>query len=139
MGFEVSEIEEVYTLTFEDASWNDANIRVRTASVETLMQINFLGEVRMSPILTKEEWQSVEGLANILAKHIESWNLERDGKPIPISGDGLLSLGFKVFWKLHNVWLLAMVGVPTPLPADSTSGEPLLVESIPMEQLPESQ
>lgn len=96
------------------------------------------------------EWEIAAGLdggegdANGAARiarfvdHLISWNLEgEDGKPIPTTMDAVKELDHDLVTALNNAWVQTLLGVhdADPLPESSPSGEPSLVESVPMEAL----
>lgn len=85
-------------------------------------------------IINSEDSNEVEELAT----RIVSWNLEDDdGKPIPATPEGLRQVDTSLVSALKNAWVQSITGVhdADPLPQSSPSGEPSLVESIPMEAL----
>jgi len=96
------------------------------------------------------EWESATGLdggegdgngadsVKRFANHLVSWNLEdEDGKPIPPTLEAIKTIDHSLVGALNNAWIQAVVGVhdADPLPETSPSGEPSLVESVPMEAL----
>jgi len=73
-----------------------------------------------------------------LGENLLSWNLEDDnGQPIPATPEGLTQIDQGLARALNNAYVDALVGVhdADPLPQSSPSGEPSLVESVPMEAL----
>jgi hypothetical protein len=109
-------------------------------------------EARLSG-MTYGEWEQVTGLdgsegetngaASVrrFVDHLVSWNLEdEDGKPLPKTMDAVKALDHDLVAALNNAWIQTLIGVHAadPLPENSTSGEPSLVESVPMEALSES-
>ena len=92
------------------------------------------------------EWEAVieSDEDNALAefgKRLVSWNLtDDDDQPIPATAEGLRQVDTSLVTALKNAWLQSIAGVhdADPLPQSSPSGEPSLVESVPMEALSES-
>lgn len=74
--------------------------------------------------------------------HLIEWNLEHPstGEPVPCTVEGVRSIDKDLAAALNNAWIAELIGVHegSPLPETSTSGEPSLVESVPMEALSES-
>jgi hypothetical protein len=74
-------------------------------------------------------------------EHLVSWNLEdEDGTPVPATYEAMMQQDHDLIGALNNAWIETLVGVhkADPLPESSTSGEPSLVESVPMEALSSS-
>ncbi|MFF4834108.1 hypothetical protein [Streptomyces sp. NPDC001315] len=75
------------------------------------------------------------------SERLLSWNLEdEDGTPIPATPEGLAQVDQGLARALQNAYVESIIGVHSadPLPESSPSGEPSLVESVPMEALSES-
>lgn len=109
-------------------------------------------EARLSG-MTYGEWEQVTGLdggggdtngavsVRRFVDHLISWNLEdEDGKPLPMTMDTVKEIDHDLVAALNNAWVNTLTGVheADPLPESSPSGEPSLVESVPMEALSES-
>lgn len=90
-----------------------------------------------------EEATSVEESGTAAVKrfvdHLVSWNLEDPdtGEPLPPTMDSVRKIDNDLASALNNAWVQSLIGVhdADPLPESSTSGEPSLVESVPMEAL----
>jgi hypothetical protein len=69
-----------------------------------------------------------------------SWNLTKNGAPVPATPEGLQKIDQGLARALQNAYVEALIGVhkSDPLPQSLPSGEPSLVESVPMEALSES-
>jgi hypothetical protein len=79
-------------------------------------------------------------LLELFAQCLRSWNIEdEDGRPVPQTIEGLLSLELDFVLELAGAWTDAIAGVSADLKERSNSGMPSLVESIPMETLSGSQ
>jgi hypothetical protein len=109
-------------------------------------------EARLSG-MTYGEWEVAAGLdggdgdtngaASVrrFVDHLISWNIEEeDGKPLPTTMDAVKTIDHDLVTALNNAWIRTLIGVhdADPLPESSPSGEPSLVESVPMEALSES-
>lgn len=75
-------------------------------------------------------------------EHLTEWNLEDPdtGQPLPPSMESVKKLDKDLVAALNNAWINTLIGVHDgdPLPESSPSGEPSMVESVPMEALSES-
>ena len=106
-------------------------------------------EARLSG-MTYGEWEQVTGLdggegeksgadsVRRFVDHLISWNLEaEDGSPLPMTLDAIKAIDHNLVAALNNAWIQTLIGVhdADPLPDSSPSGEPSLVESVPMEAL----
>jgi hypothetical protein len=104
--------------------------------------------------MTYGEWEVAAGLdggegdtdgassVKRFVDHLISWNLEDEdtGEPVPTTMDALKKVDKDLIKDLNNAWVQSLIGVHAadPLPESSLSGEPSLVESVPMEALSES-
>lgn len=97
-----------------------------------------LGEYWAATGLDGGEGEDTAASMDRFSQRLVSWNLEDDdGKPIPATAEGMQSADQGLIRSLQSAWLQALIGVhdADPLPETSTSGEPSLVESVPMEAL----
>ena len=124
MGFGLG---RTYVMEFEEGTYlAGAEIRVRSASIGTVEQL--------------ESLQFADALPLFL-DHVESWNLEVDGRPLPIEIEAVRNaMEAPVRDKLIREWYKAAVGVSAPLdpplPAgDSSRTTDDEVPSMPMETL----
>ncbi len=92
-------------------------------------------KVRSMSIATDLEWWEADARreAEIMAEHIVSWNLERDGQPIPITADGILSLDRPMVQIIAVEWVRATRGLSAPFDRRSRNGGPS-PEAVPTEQ-----
>lgn len=103
-------------------------------------------EVRVKP-LTFAEWAELDGggmtvqaAVQLFIDHLVSWNLENgddDGNttPVPATAEGVKSQDAMFVNGLVGKWARKVVEVSRPLERPSTSGQPSLEASIPMEAL----
>lgn len=86
--------------------------------------------------------ETVAGLINRVGKHLISWNLEDEDtkEPVPATPEAVQQQDHQLVLAIANAFMEALQGVhkDDPLPQSSPSGEPSLVESVPMEALSES-
>jgi|SRR5881397_3003924 len=132
MGFKAK--LKTYLLQFEDGhEYHGAEARLRGISYA--------------------EWEEMTGLdggdgddngaksVQRFVDHLISWNIQdEDDKPVPTTLAAVKSLDHDLVAALNNAWISTLTGVHAadPLPQSSPSGEPSLVESVPMEALSES-
>ncbi|MGW3144832.1 hypothetical protein ACWDG1_09155 [Streptomyces sp. NPDC001177] len=94
------------------------------------------------------EWEAASGLdggegdntatTTKFVERLVSWNLDDEtGKAIPATPEGMRQADQGLIRAMAEAWIQALVGVhdADPLPESSPSGEPSLVESVPMEAL----
>ncbi|MVO84196.1 hypothetical protein GPA10_05265 [Streptomyces sp. p1417] len=82
--------------------------------------------------------ETVAGLIDRFGEHLVTWNLEdEDGTAIPATPGAVQEQDHDLILALANAWMDALAGVHDgdPLAESSPSGEPSLVESVPMEAL----
>ena len=128
MGYEYA--PPTYKLVFED----HPGLEVKARSVELGDYLDFIDILEQGGF-TKE---NVRGLFEKFAGFLVSWNLERDGEPVPLTADALYRLDIKFVREIIDGWREGMEGVEAPLEQSSDDGQPSLAASIPMESLPES-
>lgn len=105
-----------------------------------------VGTVTMGQLLTmrtgKQDDDGKDGVqasVELLADRIVEWNLEdEDGQPVPPTLDAMYGEDDDLILAIINRWTDAISAVRAPLQQSSPSGEPSLVESVPMEALSES-
>ena len=128
MGFKAG----VRTMTIKFAEGHQyygAEARVRSMT---------LGQYMAATGLDGGEGEDTAASMRRFGEHLVSWNLDDDDeKPIPATPEGMQSADQGLIRSLQSAWLQAVVGVhdADPLPQSSPSGEPSLVESVPMEAL----
>jgi hypothetical protein len=84
--------------------------------------------------ITDQDVKTIQGIREMLASVLVSWNLE-DDEPVPATLEGMRTLDMGMMTAIQEAYITAIAGVPTPLSQDSNSGDTSLVESIPMEAL----
>lgn len=133
MGFNVE--SDIYKLVFVEPEFEGLVIRARSIPIRDLVKISAASNLKITPLLSNDEWEQIRELARIFADALVDWNLEVNGEPVPTTVDGLLSLPLRMFWKIQGAWWLAIAGVSAPLDDASSGGDPSLEESMPMETL----
>lgn len=66
---------------------------------------------------------AAQEVARLFVQHARpTWNLQRDGEPIPPTVEGLLSLDLRLLWAIVNEWVGQFGKAPLPLPGASPTG-----------------
>jgi hypothetical protein len=117
MGFETA---RTFTLQFEGTEWDGAEVKLRSMSIKKLRE--FLAadldtEIRM------------------LSEHLIEWNLEINGKPIPLTPEGVGMLEEPAKNLIVVSWLKATRGISAPLERQSGGGDTSEVPQMTMETL----
>jgi hypothetical protein len=143
MSYEVE--DTTYVLEFDDKP--GAEVRCRAGSMGQHLEALSLDWVLEAGALQKrfpddDEAQKAEllRLYGIFVDHIDSWNLTRRKKDVPITVAGLLSLDREFVRVAAVAWLRGVFGLSAPLGQRSTNTvTPDFDESaIPMEIIPSS-
>jgi len=132
MGFNYKKKRQQYKLTFADEDMNGLEMVVTKLPLGLILRMRELSaagpEVSGGPAAMRELLEGVIG-------SILSWNLEDEGVPVSLTVENLLALDEDFVQKILSSWTLALGGVSAPLEDGSTSGEPALEASMPMEPL----
>lgn len=119
-------------LTFTDPEMDGLQVRARRLS---------LGELHRLDILAAGGWpveESDEHLAELyalLAAKLIDWNLAEDGTPVDLNADTLAAQDLRFVRGIRNALVKATTEVAAPLGVGSSSGDPSLEVSIPMDEL----
>lgn len=128
--------------------------KVKTYLIEFAEDHEYHGAEARLEGMTYGEWEEATGAdggdgdkngADSLKRfvdHLIEWNLDypTTGEPVPCTVEGVRSIDKDLAAALNNAWINELIGVraDSPLASSSPSGEPSLVESVPMEALSES-
>lgn len=137
MGFAVPQAH--YKLIFKDPDYEGLEVTARELSTGELWE--YMAAEKTAADITqdsKDRTAARRQLLQMLADALISWNAEKDGKPVPTTVDGLLSLGHSFNSRVMDAWTDALIGISAPLPETSTAGEPSVEASIPMDALSSS-
>lgn len=120
---------KIYRLDFEGTEYDGLIVKVRGLTTG-----EYLDLVSLS---ASEGDKETEGLLKLLATHLVSWNLEDDEteEPVPTTYEGIRSNDFNMNMAIVNAWTNALVSLPEKTEKKSSSGEPVLVESIPSQAM----
>lgn len=121
-GFQIG---RVFELDFADTDAAGAVVKVKSASIGTIVELK-------SCDLARE--------LEIIAEHVIEWNLEEDGAALPVEAASLYRLEEPFRNLLFNEWMKATRGITVPFDHRSARGgpQPAAVPaepSIPMEDL----
>lgn len=117
----------LYKLVFDQ--YPGLVVRTRSASAGMVFDVSRLTDLEPTPDTVEEMFEKFAGV-------LVSWNLENDeGEPIPATVESLMDEDFDFVMQLIHAWIRAVTGVSAPLEKPSTSGNPSLVESLPMDVL----
>jgi len=131
VGFEAP--ETAYKLNFAGTELDGLEVTVRELSIGDFLKLTTLAGAAEDPAAAA---QGADEMFRTLAGALVSWNLERDGEPVPTTYDGVTSYGLGFMMKIVSAWLSAMSDVTPPLPGGSSSGATSgLEQSIPMAPL----
>lgn len=136
MGFRTA--KKTITLRFEEPELEGLEIRAASATVGEVIDYTHMAEA-IEKANNDEKVDSFSNLLDLFATKLIGWNLEEEnGDPIPATREGLRSLDLELARDIAKAWLQGVIGVSTPLPKPSTTGERALLGSETMEPLPES-
>src|ERR1700679_3254059 len=113
MGFEAP--RTVYQMDFADTQYAGLEVAVRAPPVDELRSL-------MELIDGRDEAKGIRRLFAAFAEFLVSWNVERDGHPVPTTQDGLMGLEEPFVTAIILAWQRHLVQAPPPLPGTSASG-----------------
>jgi len=131
MGFKAT---KKYHLVFDETTdLEGLDVVVRGISTAQLLRIQKLGTGFTAAKLDSGAFEEMVG---VLSASIVEWNLEDDDdQPVPTTVEGLMSQDPNVIMSIITAWTSAVGGISAPLGGGSTSGQPSLEASLPMETL----
>lgn len=127
MGFEIGRVK--VELAFDEETvlagakvrvFLDMGVREFFGLQRTIQRVGSLGS---DPTLPPEVLADWEGLYRMLGdQYLESWDLTMGGAPVPATGDGMLSLPFRVANEIFRAWTAVIANVSPPSSAASANG-----------------
>lgn len=123
MGFEIG--GQTALLIFEEGtSLAGAEVRVSLdMSVRDFLALQRAVSGISQATLGDDQIEALEGAFETFGRlALKSWNLERDGEPIPATGEGMLMLPFKAANEVFAAWGSAISDVSPNLSAVSANG-----------------
>lgn len=125
---------KIYKLDFTGTDYEGLEVRVGSLTTGEFLE---LIQVSAPSQDNSEGNNETERMLTFLAKHLISWNLlDEEDQAVPTTFAGLLTSDLELNQLIISAWIDAIGGVTAPLEKNSTAGENLLVESIPMTALP---
>lgn len=128
MGYEYQ--PPTYKLTFDD----HPGLEIMARAVELGDYIDFVDLLDTAGFAK----QSIDKLFTLWVGFLTSWNLQRNGKNVPLTVKSLYKLDLKFVQNIIDGWRRGMEGIDAPLDESSNAGQPSVAASIPMESLSES-
>lgn len=123
---------KIYKLVFDETTdYPGLEVQVKTITMGQL--------IAMRTGKQDDDKDGTQVSVELLADRIVSWNLEdENGAPVPATLEAIYEEDDDLILGIINRWTDAVSAVRAPLQQSSPSGEPSLVESVPMEALSES-
>lgn len=131
MGFEVKETR--VRLRFTDPSFAGLEVVCALIPLDELVAAASLARIDLSDI-TDEDLAKVTQLRDAFAGALRSWNLTRDGKPVPADLAGVRSLDTVFLLQLIEPWLAHSAELAAKQQAERAEIEATL-PSLPVEAL----
>jgi hypothetical protein len=134
MGFEAP--QKAYRLNFAETGLAGLEVTAGSLPLGEFLKVSELAAAKDDP---QGAANSAKQLFETFAGSLLSWNLTRDGEPVPATYDGILGQDLDFMMKIVLAWVSAMADVDTPLPNGSSGGAASALEhSIPMAPLSSS-
>ena len=105
-GFELS---RPATIVFTDSAFEGAEVEI-----DTLISLRELFEMRKASAALDDS-DDTGPVVPLLLRHIRSWNIELDGRPVPLTKAGIESLPQPLIAAILGGWHDAVTEVPAPL------------------------
>jgi hypothetical protein len=138
-GYRRGERAKTYRLTFADEQYEGLEIKVRSTSMEGLLDVAQLGGLDKGNV-SAADLVKLRPLFERFVSCVVSWNLEDDhGAPVPVTVEAFTAQDADFVMDTVLAWLEALVGAPGPLGGKSNAGAQFPAGSIPMETLSQSQ
>ena len=120
---------------FQDPDLAGLEVVARALPVGEHMALLAVAQER--PESTRESIAAWAGeMCALIAESIVSWNLcDDDGRPVPVSAEGVATLDHDAVYELAGAYFRAATEVKAPLDEPPPGGGPSLEGSIPMEAL----
>lgn len=138
MGFKGTKL---INLEFEDPELKGLVVQTRGVATGLVLPIaGFMEELdKDGAEFTPEDMRKISEVFDVFAQALIKWNMEDlDDKPIPATREGIGQVDLELMLAIAMAWLQTIFGVSEDLGKDSSSGEPSLEASLPMEPLSQS-
>jgi hypothetical protein len=128
VGFEAP--QKAYRLNFAETDLAGLEVTAGSLPLGEFLKVSELAATKDDP---QGAAASAAQLFATFAGSLMSWNLTRDGEPVPATYEGILGQDLDFMMKIVLAWVSAMADVDTPLLNGSNSGaDSALEHSIPM-------
>ena len=102
-------------LDFSETAYAGLEVTMDAVSLGDLLDIQDLAEQASAGSAARQ-------LLSRFAAALESWNVTRDGRPVPPTLEGVLSQDAAFVLAVVQAWQQGMAAAPPPLPGGSPSG-----------------
>jgi hypothetical protein len=106
-----------YRLEFEDPLYEGLVVDATSPTLDGYFQMSSLKEG------LDENPDGLSSMVDQMAEYVASWNLETDGKLVPVDAAGLRSVDVDIVLAIIEAWLQVVSGASGPLGRRSRSGE----------------
>lgn len=126
MGFEIENTISVYRLKFDSGSYRGLEVQARGMTIGEYNEMMRLAVASISGETdverAKANMQSNDHVRECFFRRIVSWNLTKNGEPVPVSEEVMDGLDSRLATVLIRVWLDELTSVPDELLGKSNSG-----------------
>lgn len=129
MGFQIPKKD--VTLKFAGDAYEGLEVSIRVGTIRDALR----GEAVLKSSKGKSDVEGAKLIFEYLVEYITHWNVEDDGKEVPITVDSLLDFPAQFAWDIFAAFIEHTSGVSPELGKGSASTETIPVESIVMEAL----
>lgn len=120
-GFDIGSTGQI--LTFEGTPYEGLEVKIDEAPLGLLTDMmEDYSKLTGEDVDVATAAKSLKTLMENFAGVLEEWNVERKGKPVPPTLDGVRSVGSKFFTAIIGAWLTGNVEADEELGKDSGSG-----------------
>jgi len=124
MRFKVNEAAEKTKVLALTGDYAGAEITVR-------LNVPLVVFMEAEKVQRSQDWSAF--LDYFIEHVIRAWNLDdREGKPIPVSKEGLAKLPIDFLMQVISEWSQAVAGINAPLGSASSNGKPSVEASLAM-------
>ena len=124
MGFKVNEAAEKTKVLALTGDYAGAEITVR-------LNVPLVVFMEAEKVQRSQDWSAF--LDYFIEHVIREWNLDdSEGKPIPVSKEGLAKLPIDFLMQVISEWSQAVAGINAPLGSASSNGKPSVEASLAM-------
>lgn len=137
MGYDRAAALDVFRLSFEE--YPGLTLRARKPGFIGEQAVEAAWPVLRNPrAARRQQQQALSLVADAMARALVDWNLEWDGRPVPVTHAGLLGLDAPFLLDLVQAWVerVATRSVAAPTGAEPEQGPAAALADVPMLDLP---